>query len=52
MLRETIALIFSIAALLLSGIGIGMSIWSLAFALKWLSLEKRKDGSNSCNGSG
>jgi len=40
---------FSIAALLLGGIGIGMNIWALSFALKWLSWKKREDSANSGN---
>ena len=45
-----IALILSIIALLLCGVGIGMSIWSLTFVLKYLSWDKREDSSNSGDG--
>lgn len=41
--------ILSITALLLSGIGIGMSIWALAFALKWLAWDESKNSSGGSN---
>lgn len=53
MTKETATLILSLVALFFSGVGIGMNIWSLVLAIKWLFVDKRKDsgdgGSNTSN---
>ena len=53
MTRETVALILSLVALFLGGVGIGMNIWSLVLAIKWLFGDKGNDssdgGSNTSN---
>ena len=41
--------ILAVAGLLLSGVGIGMSIWALAFALKWVAFDKSQNGGNGGN---
>ena len=49
MTRETAALILSLVALIFGGIGIGMNIWSLVFAIKWLFGDKGKDSGDGGN---
>lgn len=53
MTRETVALILSFVALIFGGVGIGMNIWSLVLAIKWLFRDEGKDsgdgGSNTSN---
>ena len=52
MTRETTALIISLVALLLGGIGFGMNIWSLVLAIKWLFGDKGNDSGDSGNDTG
>ena len=39
-------------ALLLSGVAIGMNIWSLAFALKWLVWKQRQNTAHGSDNTG
>ena len=52
MTQETVALILSLVALLLGGVGIGMNIWSLVLAIKWLFGGKGNDSGDGGNDTG
>lgn len=42
----SLALALALLSLLFCGVGIGMSVWALAFALKWLVWKDRQDSSS------